>query len=233
MRGWHFFATGDIYFATGVIFFATGVIFFAQVPFFLHTSVCKINKIQTMREVWHVQIGQWGIQIGQQFWKKLLREHSIDSEGNFVGTDSEAIRYWNTYFNTTIDNKFVPRGLIIDTDSSTIESVQNSELKNLFSADNIIWAEYSPDGNKALVEYTYPSEIKSIICEWIRREAEAWDSLQSFQIVCALGGATGSSILNLILRYLREEYWNSIVETDVILTTRELNLKIKLNIKNY
>ena len=46
-----------------------------------------------MREVLQLQIGQWGNQIGQQFWKKLIDEHSIDSDGNFIGNDPHLLQY--------------------------------------------------------------------------------------------------------------------------------------------
>jgi tubulin beta len=45
-----------------------------------------------------------------------------------------------------------------------------------------------------------------LILDVIRKEAESWDALQSFQLVHSLGGSTGSGLGILLLNKLREEY---------------------------
>ena len=46
-----------------------------------------------MREICQIEIGQWGIQIGQQFWAKAIKEHSIDEDGKFVGDSDKSTQY--------------------------------------------------------------------------------------------------------------------------------------------
>ena len=46
-----------------------------------------------MREICQIEIGQWGIQIGQQFWTKAIKEHSIDEDGKFVGDSDKSTQY--------------------------------------------------------------------------------------------------------------------------------------------
>jgi tubulin beta len=38
-----------------------------------------------MREIINLQIGQCGINVGQQFLEKILEEHGIDKDGTYVG----------------------------------------------------------------------------------------------------------------------------------------------------
>ena len=105
----------------------------------------------------------------------------------------------NSYFRVTLENKLVPRSIIIDTDPSTIESVTDGRFKNLFDSSNIFWGEHPSENNWALVRSNYPVDFFTSFKERIRHEVEWCDSIQSFQIVCALGGGTGSGIINKLL----------------------------------
>ncbi|KAJ3115607.1 hypothetical protein HDU96_000364 [Phlyctochytrium bullatum] len=54
--------------------------------------------------------------------------------------------------------------------------------------------------------YTEGAEIVEPVLDIIRREADACDSLQGFQITHSLGGGTGSGLGSLLVSKIREEY---------------------------
>ena len=55
------------------------------------------------------------------------------------------IKYCNTYFNQTFEERYVPRWLIIDTDSSTIDNIIRGELGNLFDPNSINFEDYDTE----------------------------------------------------------------------------------------
>src|SRR3546814_4547405 len=59
--------------------------------------------------------------------------------------------------------------------------------------------------NWAKGHYTEGAELVDAVLEVLRREAEACDSLQGFQLTHSLGGGTGSGMGTLLLSKMREE----------------------------
>lgn len=59
-----------------------------------------------MREILQVQIGQCGINVGQEFWKGICKEHEIDVNGEYHGTEDSQIENIHTYFNSTCQGTF-------------------------------------------------------------------------------------------------------------------------------
>ena len=51
----------------------------------------------------------------------------------------------------------------------------------------------------------------------VRREVEACESLQGFQLTHSLGGGTGSGFGSLILENLKEEYYDRLVVVNPII----------------
>lgn len=52
--------------------------------------------------------------------------------------------------------------------------------------------------------YTEGAELVDPILEIIRKQSEACDALQGFQLIHSLGGGTGSGLGSLLLNKLRE-----------------------------
>ena len=45
-----------------------------------------------VREIVHVQVGQWGNQIGNAFWNSMNAEHKLAKDGKFTGNKDNAGR---------------------------------------------------------------------------------------------------------------------------------------------
>merc|ERR1712110_1199029 len=82
-----------------------------------------LNK---MREIIHVQAGQCGNQIGQQFWETISQEHGIDTNGNYVGTNNLQLERINVFYNEGSKGKYVPRAVLVDLEPATMDGIRNS-----------------------------------------------------------------------------------------------------------
>jgi len=166
-----------------------------------------------MREIIHVQVGQCGNQIGSQFWNVISEEHGIDARGNYTGTSDYLRERLDVYFNEASSGKYVPRSVIVDLEPGTIDAIKNSANSELFRPDNFINGQSGAGNNWAKGHYTEGAELVEGILETIRREAEASDCLQGFQLCHSLGGGTGSGLGTLLLAKIREQYPDRILST--------------------
>lgn len=159
-----------------------------------------------MREIIHVQTGQCGNQIGQRFWETVSGEHGIDQTGSYVGDNDQQLERINVYFNEGAQGKYVPRGVLVDLEPTTMDSIRNSNFGRLFRPDNFIFGQSGAGNNWAKGYYTEGAELVETILDVLRKEAENTDALQGFQVAHSLGGGTGSGLGSLILSKIREEY---------------------------
>jgi len=159
-----------------------------------------------MREIIHVQTGQCGNQIGQRFWETVCGEHGIDHTGSYVGDNDQQLERINVYFNEGAQGKYVPRGVLVDLEPTTMDSIRNSNFGHLFRPDNFIFGQSGAGNNWAKGYYTEGAELVESILDILRKEAENTDALQGFQVAHSLGGGTGSGLGSLILSKIREEY---------------------------
>lgn len=67
--------------------------------------------------------------------------------------------------------------------------------------------------NWAKGHYTEGAELIDSVLDVVRKEAEACDCLQGFQLAHSLGGGTGSGMGTLLLSKIREEYPDRIMAT--------------------
>ncbi|XP_041932097.1 tubulin beta-2A chain-like isoform X10 [Alosa sapidissima] len=135
-----------------------------------------------MREIVNIQVGQCGNQIGTKFWGEIIDEHGIDPAGYYMGDSSVQLERVNVYFSEPSANKFVPRSIMVDLEPGTMDSVRSGHLGNLFSPDNYIFGQNGAGNNWAKGHYTEGSELIDEILDKVRRESEACDWLQGFQL---------------------------------------------------
>lgn len=79
-------------------------------------------------------------------------------------------------------------------------------MGRFFKPDNVIGAQNGAGNNWAKGYYSEGSEIIELVMDQLRKEAEAADKLQGFQMVHSLGGGTGSGFGSQLLGKLQEEY---------------------------
>mmetsp|Transcript_30402 Transcript_30402/g.85078 ORF Transcript_30402/g.85078 Transcript_30402/m.85078 type:complete len:464 (-) Transcript_30402:38-1429(-) len=159
-----------------------------------------------MREIVSIQAGQCGNQIGAKFWETLTQEHGINTDGEYVGTDEQQLEHINVYFTEADAGRFVPRSVLVDLEPGVIDAVQANPHGKLFRPDNFVCGQSGAGNNWAKGHYTEGAEMVDQVLEVVRKEAEACDCLQGFQLTHSLGGGTGSGMGTLILSKIREQY---------------------------
>ena len=102
---------------------------------------------------------------------------------------------------------------MVDLEPGTIDTVKSSKIGNLFRPDNYIFGQSSAGNVWAKGHYTEGAELVDSVMEVVRRESEACDSLQGFQITHSLGGGTGSGMGTLLISKIREEFPDRMMAT--------------------
>mmetsp|Transcript_85303 Transcript_85303/g.160656 ORF Transcript_85303/g.160656 Transcript_85303/m.160656 type:complete len:450 (-) Transcript_85303:25-1374(-) len=167
-----------------------------------------------MRELVHLQIGQAGNQIGQKFWEQICDEHGLDPTGRQMAdtTDLQLDRI-SVYFNETQNARYVPRAVLLDLERPTIDALRAGTHAALFRSDSIICGEGGGGNNFAKGYYAEGAELVDAVLDIVRKEAEAAESLQGFQMCHSVGGGTGSGLGSLLLLKMQEEYTDRVIET--------------------
>jgi len=174
------------------------------------------------REIVCIAGGQCGNQIGAKFWEVVCGEHGIDIEGgygtNTTGPDKEEyfdsqLERINVYFNEGNDSNYVPRAILMDLEPGTMDSVRAGRFGKIFRPDNFVFGQSGAGNNWAKGHYTEGAELIDSVLDVVRKEAEASDCLQGFQITHSLGGGTGSGMGTLLIAKIREEYPDRIMCT--------------------
>ena len=167
------------------------------------------------REIVHIQVGQCGNQIGLKFWEYICGEHGVSGDGkfkrgDFSGLKGEELRLaekeekekldkMGVYFQQTGDDRFTARGVLVDLEPGILDKIKGSSHGNVFAKDAAVHAASGAGNNWAKGHYTEGGDIIDEVMDKVRKEAEACDCVQGFQICHSLGGGTGSGLGTLIL----------------------------------
>lgn len=176
------------------------------------------------RSILSVHVGQCGNQIGADFWDGISAEHAIDPDGVYIGNKPEhQLERISVYYNQSAKGRYVPRACMIDLEPGVLHAIRASPRGKLFRPDNFISAQAGAANNWAKGHYTDGAEIVETCLDVIRREADACDVLQGFQLVHSLGGGTGSGLGTLLVSKIREEYPDRIMSTFSVLPSPEVS----------
>lgn len=91
------------------------------------------------------------------------------------------------------EKKYIPRAILIDSESSVLDEIRQSHLSNLFNNSNIISENKGTGGLWPVGYHGLDHGFKQSILESIRKEAESSDKVM-FQFINAIGGGTGSGL---------------------------------------
>jgi len=161
----------------------------------------------------HLQAGQCGNQIGQKFWEVISAEHGICADGGYEGDLEQQLERINVYYNEANGGKYVPRAVLVDLEPGTMDSVRSGPMGRIFRPDNFVFGQSGAGNNWAKGHYTEGAELVDSVIDVVRRESEACDCLQGFQLAHSLGGGTGSGMGTLLISKIREEYPDRIMNT--------------------
>jgi tubulin beta len=143
----------------------------------------------------------------------MAAEHGIDPTGAYVGDDELQLQRINVYFNEGQEGRYVPRAVLTDLEPGTMDSIRSGAYGSLFRPDNFIFGQSGAGNNWAKGHYTEGAELVDNIMEATRKEAEACDVLQGFQLTHSMGGGTGSGMGTLLVSKIKEEYPDRIIST--------------------
>ncbi|KAL4303434.1 hypothetical protein GQ457_10G006970 [Hibiscus cannabinus] len=178
-----------------------------------------------MREILHVQGGQCGNYIGSKFWEVVCDEHDINPIGRYVGNSYMQLERVKVYYNEASGGCFVPRAVLMDLESETMDSVRTGPSGKIFRPVNFLFSQSGAGNNWAKGHYTKGAELIDVVLDVVRKEAENYDCLQGiiflrtfkytrgFQVCHSLGGGTGSGMGTLMISKIREEYPNRMMLT--------------------
>ncbi|KAJ7760644.1 beta-tubulin 2 [Mycena maculata] len=178
------------------------------------------------REIINLQVGQAGNQVGESFWQDVLAEHGLDQTGIYQGSDPVQLQRIGVYFaevNSASQTKYVPRSLQIDLEAGVCERVRSGPMGGLFSPETYLHGESGAGNNWAKGFYTAGAELIDPILDVLRKQAEACDALQGFQIIHSIGGGTGSGLGCLLLSKMREEFPDRMLATFSILPSPKVS----------
>lgn len=169
-----------------------------------------------MREIITLQIGQCGNQMATEFWKSILNEHNLDSDGSILSNQDLNDRK-DIFFYESDDNKFIPRSVLIDLEPRVL-----SQLSPVFNRENIFMPnEGGGAGNNWAHGYYIGQKHKDDVMEIVRREAEGCDALEGFFVCHSIAGGTGSGFGSMTLEQLRDEYPKNYTQTYSIFPNNE------------
>ena len=108
-------------------------------------------------------------------------------------------------FLCSIAGKCVPRAVLVDLEPGTMDSVRSGPFGQLFRPDNFVFGQSGAGNNWAKGHYTEGAELIDSTLDVVRKETEACDCIQGFQLTHSLGGGTGSGMGTLLISKIREE----------------------------
>lgn len=104
------------------------------------------------------------------------------------------------------ETRFSARAILVDLNEATLDNIRAGPSGRLFMPHNFVTRRMGAGGNWAKGHYTDGVELASDVLDAVRKEAEACDCLQGFQLSMAIGGGSGSGMGTLLLSKIREEF---------------------------
>lgn len=129
------------------------------------------------------------------------------------GTEDNELACASVFYNEATGGRYVPRAVLVDLESGTMDAIRSGSQGKLFKPDNFVHGYNGAGNNWARGHYTDGAELVERVMDVVAKETEACDSLQGFQLTQSLGGGTGSGMGTLLISKIREEYPDRIMET--------------------
>lgn len=113
--------------------------------------------------------------------------------------------------------------MLCDLEPTSLNQVRSSCIGRLFNPDCFVIGRCGAGNNWARGYYTEGAEIIDAVLEVTRHQVEKCDCLQGFQMVHSIGGGTGSGTGTLLLKNLKEEYRDRIVNTFTVIPSARVS----------
>ncbi|KAK8829540.1 tubulin gamma chain [Blastocystis sp. ATCC 50177/Nand II] len=176
------------------------------------------------REMISIQIGQCGNQVGFEFWKRMCSEHGIGPDGTLKETAQNTVDRKDVFFYQADDNHYIPRSILLDLEPKVIETIGQSDYRNLFNPENIfVPKEGGSAGNNWGMGYSEAAKYSDDLIDIITREAEDCDSFEGFMLTHSIAGGTGSGMGSYLLEHIKDAFPNKIVQTFSVFPAADSN----------
>ncbi|KNG89360.1 hypothetical protein ANOM_002662 [Aspergillus nomiae NRRL 13137] len=159
-----------------------------------------------------LNLGATGNEVGTGFWQAISDEHGLDNSGRFAGSDDQLGKL-NVYFSETEAQEYAPRAVLLDSKTETRDRICTGPLRTFFRPRNLLFRGYGAGQCWATGYHTAGAELIDDSLDIVRREAEACECLQGFQITHSLGGGTGGGMGVLLISRLRDEFPDTMIAT--------------------
>merc|ERR1712154_443155 len=97
-----------------------------------------------------------------------------------------------------------------DLEPATLDKIKANRIGKMFKPDNFVMGASGCSNNWAKGRFTEGLEVIDEILDIVRRESEACDCVQAYQLTHSLGGGTGTGLGTLILNRIRDSYFDRI-----------------------
>jgi len=112
------------------------------------------------------------------------------------------------------DEHYIPRALLLDLEPRVINSIQTSDMRNLYNPENIWLSDHGGGaGNNWASGYSQADAACEDIMEMVDREADGSDSLEGFVVCHSIAGGTGSGMGSRLLEELNSQYPKKLIQT--------------------
>ena len=123
----------------------------------------------------------------------MSQEHGIQGDGTYAGDNDNQLQRINVYFHEGQGGRYVPRAVLTDLEPGTMDAIRAGPFGGVFRPDNFVFGQSGAGNNWAKGHYTEGAELVDAIMDVTRKEAEACDMLQGFQITADLIKSQASS----------------------------------------
>lgn len=83
----------------------------------------------------------------------------------------------------SLAGKYVPRAVLMDLEPGTMDAVRAGPYGQIFRPDNFVFGQTGAGNNWAKGHYTEGAELIDNVLDIVRKEADACDCLQGFQVL--------------------------------------------------
>jgi len=159
-----------------------------------------------MREILALQIGQSGCNIGHTYWTQIAKEHGLDKQGHYVGSDGEQVFRISTCFHESYTGRYVPRAVFCDTELTALDGIARTDWGGLYWPDSWIFGQSGAGNNWAKGYFQEGSRLSDKVIHFVRKQAESSEGSIRFQITHSLSGGTGGGLTSNITTRLEEDF---------------------------
>jgi tubulin gamma len=108
----------------------------------------------------------------------------------------------------------VPRAILIDQEPRVINTIRQSEYRNLYNLENVyVDPEGGGAGNSWAQGYSKAEKQAEEIMDMVDREADGSESLEGFVLCHSIAGGTGSGAGSYLLERLNDRYPKKLIQT--------------------